>query len=302
MAQISDFKLELEEDLDENIREAFEMSPGRVGTGIEQHEILRQLSYDVIAGDADNEDEEDSSVDEVVFRSETAFLLMDWDAIHTREQALLLGLKADYSSANSLLRGCLDGMMKGVFLNALMSENLHQKIDLRAEDFHSDDVDLDEFLNTVESTDYEHTAVIMDIIQQTNNEGILEIRPGRLRGILAELGHFKPYDGNEVGDFYHHLGSAVHKNPQFSLTDQAMEAEGHPFAPPQHVRDLLNDFLNKFEQTLDLLGVLTVMELKEHIKNRDRIQRIYDSRTYGLRQNGLSKTYKALADISDYSE
>jgi len=305
MPQISEFSLEFTERLDENVDEAFEISPRGVGLALDQHQQVSSLTHDFVSAgveNGDDEDEEESGVDENVFEPETGYIIFDWNVIHTREQALLLGLKADYSSAHSLLRNSLDGQMKGVFLNSLKDEGIRGTITLSNGDFHSDDVDVDEVFEAIESQGVKSGVKVLDIVLDSGNEGFFEIKPGALRGVLAKLGYFRPFEGTEVADFYHELGSSVHMDLNASLAEQSMQAEGHPFAPPQHVPRLLDEFFDNYGRTMDILGVLSVIEFENHIEQSDRIGDVLDSKNHELQETGLTNTYEVLSEISDYSE
>lgn len=305
MPQISEFNLEFTERLDENVDEAFEISPRGVGLALDQHQQVSSLTHDFVStgvGDGDDENQEESGVDEDVFEPETGYIIFDWNVTHTREQALLLGLKADYSSAHSLLRNSLDGQMKGVFLNSLKNKSVRETIKLSDDDFHSDDVDVDEVLEAIEDQDIESGVEVLDIILDSGNEGFFEIKPGVLRGVLARLGYFRPFEGTEVADFYHELGSSVHMNLNSSLAEQSMQAEGHPFAPPRHVPRLLEEFFDNYGRTMDILGVLSVIEFENHIERSERIGAVLDSRNYDLLETGLTNTHEVLSEVSNYSE
>lgn len=300
MTHISEFSLELTEELSENIDEAFRYSPRKVGLALEQHDKIRELSYSLVSGGIDEED--DSGVDEDVFHPETGFIIFDWNVVHTREQALLLGMKADYMAANSLLRSCLDGQMKGVLINSLVDEDKREDIDLSASDFYADDVDVDEIFQTIARREVEEGAGIIDVINDTGNKGFFKIRPGSLRSVLSDLGFFSPYEGNEIGDFYRELGEAVHMHLDESLAEQSMQSEGHPFESPEHVAERLDAFFDNYTRTMEILGVLTVIEFKEYIRNNERIKEVLERRNYGLQATDLTKTYDVLSNISNYSE
>lgn len=305
MPQISEFNLEFTERLDENVDEAFEISPRGVGLALDQHQQVSSLTHDFVStgvGDGDDEDQEESGVDEDVFEPETGYIIFEWNVTHTREQALLLGLKADYSSAHSLLRNSLDGQMKGVFLNSLKNKSVRETIELSGDDFHSDDVDVDKVLESIADQDIESGVEVLDIVLDSGNEGFFEIKPGALRGVLAKLGYFRPFEGTEVADFYHELGSSVHMNLNSSLAEQSMQAKGHPFAPPQHVPRLLEEFFDNYGRTMDILSVLSVIEFENHIERSERIAAVLDSRNYDLLETDLTNTHEVLSEVSNYSE
>lgn len=305
MPQISEFNLKFTERLDKNVDEAFEISPRGVGLALDQHQQVNSLTHDFVStgvGDGDDEDQEESGVDEDVFEPETGYIIFEWNVTHTREQALLLGLKADYSSGHSLLRNSLDGQMKGVFLNSLKNKSVRETIELSGDDFHSHDVDVDKVLESIADQDIESGVEVLDIVLDSGNEGFFEIKPGALRGVLAKLGYFRPFEGTEVADFYHELGSSVHMNLNSSLAEQSMQAEGHPFAPPQHVPRLLEEFFDNYGRTMDILGVLSVIEFENHIERSERIGAVLDSRNYDLLETGLTNTHEVLSEVSNYSE
>lgn len=302
MAHFANFELDFTDERRANINKAFQESPRKIGTALKQHETLVELLADILFTE-DLDDDGNPVVDSDIFDDETIFLIFEWNSKFTREQSLLLGLKADYPSANAILRSCLDGYMKGAFINILLDESKRDKINLSKDLFYSDDVNIESLLEYVDNNKAATGQDFLNKIVETENDGIFQIRPRDLRGILSDLGYFTTYDGTEVADLYHELGDAVHMNFNGSQADQSIVANGHPFPEaPTHVPILLDQYLENFQRCVDLMGSLLIAEFGDYIHDNDRIYDNIVGSNHEFLENGLNHTYSALSEVSKYTE
>jgi 3-dehydroquinate dehydratase len=284
----------------EHVQTAYDTFPQGVSSAIAAHRNLGHLQLNLMGANSDDE-----SVSEELFNSKAAYLIYDWVARHIAERSLILGLKAEYTIASVLLRTSLEAHMTGIFTNSLSDTEFRESF---REDCNSktsseiqeafDFADPWQVINMIEREDLESTARILDIINETSNQGIHEIHNGWVRDLLFEYGYFNPKPDGEIKQLYSQLSSSVHAHIGTTLANRSNKEGGHPFNSPTHVEDDLSRFLSEYFAVMDTKGVLMLNEFEDDLENYPEAQSLINQSNYGFRSLNLTDTDAKLEQIS----
>lgn len=292
-----DDEIEFEDVGTARIPEAYELNPKFVKSAVLQSEEISRLQGNVMGTDFD-----EGEIDDNVFEQKVAYLLYDWVASHVRERALVLGLKSEYTVSRTLLRTVLEARMTGCFMNSLADEAFREAFRNELASMKNNEVlrqfggsDPWEVLDEISRSDFCSTAGILDIINETGNEGLHGIHNGLIRNILDKFQYFDPKPHHEIKQCYSDLSSSVHVHIEESLVRRLMLEESTPFESPTHTEEGLENFLSQYHSVLDIEGVLLLNEYESAIQQNEEIRDLLQTIDYQLL--GLTDTRSKLNTI-----
>ena len=279
------------------ISEAYDLWPDLVEQAVLLDSEIRMLQGNVMGVDF-----EGSGVHSDIFDKKSAYLLYDWIAGHVRERALVLGLKSEYTVARVLLRTNLEARMTGVFMNSLANEEFREEFRQQLNSMDNNTLQRTfgasnpwEVLDEISRANFESTAGIFDIINETNNQDFHDIHNGLIRDTLYDFQYFDPKSKHDIKQCYSGLSSSVHAHIEESLVRRSITENSNPFESPTHSEESLQTFLSQFQAVLDIEGVLILNEYEAVIEQNREVRDLLETTEYHL--PGLEDTKRKLTEV-----
>ena len=214
------------------------------------------------------------------FNLMSAFLVYQWEAVSIGGLSLGSCLGAHYNAAFTLLRSCLELVLKGALFQCLARDGFRSKLSPALKE-----TDTVKMLATHLSTmikeggkvgaelesysfaifnllkgDYLQLAShleVKSIAQQVADWGILNGVPNPKRTVL---------------DLYRGLSRNVHEQEEYTDTGRALHEGAKAFQHPAPILpQSLSEFLDEFRSVMDL-GVITLLNLLHHTIPHDRLR------------------------------